>query len=116
MTKTKRLRDMTWDERGEHAYGQGEPREPGPYPVGTPEGEDWRAGWDRTEAAALEGGGDASPLQVMPVKLRLERGRFQLVDSAGRVLGTQAYINVEQAEQGQNVTVTFAGVEIEAAL
>ena len=107
-----RLCKMTWRERGAHDLARGIPREPRPCPAGTPEGDDWRAGWDEeAQGAAPEDG--HLVFRMAPVGLLLKGGQFHLVDSQGRQLGAQVYIKVEQAEHGHNVTVTFSGVEIE---
>ena len=111
MTDPKRPRDMTWRERGTHDFAQGIEREPGPFPATTPEGDDWRAAWDEAQAAAPEDGDIV--FRCTAVKLLIDKdGRFHLVDSQGRLLGAQVYFNVEQAEQGHNVTVTFSGVDV----
>ena len=111
MTDPKRLREMAWRERGAHDFAQGVEREPGPFPATTPEGDDWRAGWDEAEGAAPEDGDTV--FRVAQVKLLVKEGRMHFVDAQGRVLGAQVYLSAEQAEHGQNVTVTFAGVELE---
>ncbi len=111
IAQPKRLRDMTWRERGAHDFAQGVEREPGPFPAGLPEGDDWRAGWDEAQAAAPEEGD--SVFRCTPVKLLIDKdGRFHLVDSQGRLLGAQVYFHLEQAEHGHNVTVTFSGVDV----
>ncbi len=107
----KRRRDMTWEERGAADFAEGVERKPGPFPAGTPEGDDWRAGWDAASAAAPQDGDTV--FRVAPVKLSIVDGRFHLVDPQGRLLGAQSYINVEQAEHGHNVTVTFSGVDLQ---
>ncbi len=107
----KRLRDMTWRERGAHDFAQGVEREPGPYPARTPEGDDWRAAWDEAQAATPETGDKV--FRMVSVKAMIDGdGRLHAVDSEGRLLGTQTYINLEQTGLGNSLTVTFADVKI----
>ncbi len=105
------LRDMSWRDRGAHDFAQGVPREPeAALWAGTPEGDERCAGWDEAQAAAAEDGDTV--FRCTPVKLVIKGGQFHLVDTQGRLLGAQVYFNVEQAEHGHNVTVTFSGVEV----
>lgn len=97
-----------WESRGGHDRSQGVPRHG--HPTGRPEITDaWLRGWD---AAADEDPGPG--LEMAEVKIRLYKGRFYLVDNAGRMLGVQARVDLSQDADGIAAAVTFLGLSISA--
>ena len=84
----ERVAKMTWRERGAHDYGQGRLRQDAPLPAGTPEGDEWHAGWEDALAAALMAQDEADSKPEVAGDLE-----FSLVDSKGRVIGAGRLFN-----------------------
>ena len=100
---------MDWRERGKKDFRDGVPRAAAPNSQDTPAGGAWRRGWDEAAGEAEQQG-----LEVAGVALVLRAGRLTLVDAAGRVLGTQANIAVQQNDEGLAAAVTFTGLRLDA--
>lgn len=101
------LRDKSWFDRGKIAYHEGKSTDDAPYPIKTPEGQDWFNGWN--EAADED---DVETTQNVGVYLKQVNGQLRLMDQHGRVLGTQLGVTYEQKEDQSVAHVSFYGVTL----
>ncbi len=101
---------MDWRERGKKDFRDGVPRVAAPNSQDTSAGGAWRRGWDEAAGEAERQG-----IEVTEVALVLRAGRLYLVDAAGRVLGTQTSIVIEQNDEGLAAAVTFTGLRLTTA-
>ena len=102
-----------WYKQGYDDYGRGLTESNLP---GLPESEAsnaWLKGW-RGAAEDFANSPATKIIEGVLVSLKIIEGKFYLVDSQGRVLGTQARIDLTQESGETNAAVTFLGLKISA--